>query len=248
MYEVILDLDKNSPAIQIEAPFLKGEAGKSAYDIWLEQGNEGTEQDFLDSLKGEGGVSAEDIVDVVKNANFVYADLSDGEESGVPAPVNADTLGGYTLDDVINKAKPTEAENLALINRANASTVKFTAQTLTDAQKAVARGNIGAVTDVIEDYSNSVEWLITENITIQVVNFIKYGKLCYFCLQFIVNTTITGDYGFHLVEFPFYSVMRVWINNGTLALINQSGNQIMINSSQLAAGNYMWTGFYFTNE
>lgn len=27
--------------------------GKSAYEIWLEQGNVGTEQDFLDSLKGE---------------------------------------------------------------------------------------------------------------------------------------------------------------------------------------------------
>lgn len=32
-----------------------GADGKSAYDIWLEQGNEGTEQDFLDSLKGEKG-------------------------------------------------------------------------------------------------------------------------------------------------------------------------------------------------
>ena len=30
-----------------------GTDGKSAYDIWLEQGNTGTEQDFLDSLKGE---------------------------------------------------------------------------------------------------------------------------------------------------------------------------------------------------
>ncbi|MCK4481771.1 collagen-like protein [Candidatus Bathyarchaeota archaeon] len=29
--------------------------GKSAYQIWLDQGNSGTEQDFLDSLKGEQG-------------------------------------------------------------------------------------------------------------------------------------------------------------------------------------------------
>jgi hypothetical protein len=29
--------------------------GKSAYEIWLDQGNSGTEQDFLDSLKGERG-------------------------------------------------------------------------------------------------------------------------------------------------------------------------------------------------
>lgn len=30
-----------------------GADGKSAYDIWLEQGNTGTEEDFLNSLKGE---------------------------------------------------------------------------------------------------------------------------------------------------------------------------------------------------
>ncbi len=29
--------------------------GKSAYEIWLDEGNSGTEQDFLDSLKGEQG-------------------------------------------------------------------------------------------------------------------------------------------------------------------------------------------------
>ena len=29
-----------------------GPPGKSAYEIWLEEGNTGTEQDFLDSLKG----------------------------------------------------------------------------------------------------------------------------------------------------------------------------------------------------
>lgn len=29
--------------------------GKSAYEIWLEQGNEGTEEDFIASLKGEQG-------------------------------------------------------------------------------------------------------------------------------------------------------------------------------------------------
>lgn len=29
--------------------------GKSAYEIWLEQGNEGTEDDFLESLKGKDG-------------------------------------------------------------------------------------------------------------------------------------------------------------------------------------------------
>lgn len=37
----------------------KGEDGKSAYDIWLELGNEGTEEDFISSLKGEKGDTGE---------------------------------------------------------------------------------------------------------------------------------------------------------------------------------------------
>lgn len=36
-------------------PGPKGDTGKSAYDIWLEAGNSGTEADFLASLKGETG-------------------------------------------------------------------------------------------------------------------------------------------------------------------------------------------------
>ena len=32
-----------------------GNDGKSAYEIWLEQGNEGTKEDFIASLKGEQG-------------------------------------------------------------------------------------------------------------------------------------------------------------------------------------------------
>lgn len=34
----------------------KGENGKSAYEIWLQNSNTGSEQDFINSLKGENGV------------------------------------------------------------------------------------------------------------------------------------------------------------------------------------------------
>lgn len=37
----------------------RGQQGKSAYIIWLEQGNDGTEQDFLASLKGDKGDKGE---------------------------------------------------------------------------------------------------------------------------------------------------------------------------------------------
>lgn len=38
----------------------EGTPGKSAYDIWIEQGNTGTEQDFLNSLKGSKGDPGDD--------------------------------------------------------------------------------------------------------------------------------------------------------------------------------------------
>lgn len=38
--------------------------GKSAYDLWLEAGNKGTQQDFLNSLKGDKG----DVTDIGNNA------------------------------------------------------------------------------------------------------------------------------------------------------------------------------------
>lgn len=42
---------------------LDGDDGKSAYQIWLDNGNIGTEQDYLDSLKGEDGYTPQKGVD-----------------------------------------------------------------------------------------------------------------------------------------------------------------------------------------
>lgn len=42
------------------APGLPGSNGDSAYLVWLSQGNSGTEQDFLDSLKGQDGINGTD--------------------------------------------------------------------------------------------------------------------------------------------------------------------------------------------
>lgn len=39
----------------LELGEVRGEDGKSAYQIWLDQGNTGSEQDFLNALKGQRG-------------------------------------------------------------------------------------------------------------------------------------------------------------------------------------------------
>ena len=53
-----------------------GADGKSAYDIWLEQGNVGSEQDFLDSLKGEKGDKGAD-------GTMSFDDLTDEQKESL---------------------------------------------------------------------------------------------------------------------------------------------------------------------
>lgn len=55
--------------------------GKSAYESWLELGNEGTEEDFINSLKGVGIIGKE-FVRKDAEGNYVYRDIySDGTKS-----------------------------------------------------------------------------------------------------------------------------------------------------------------------
>ena len=59
---------------KVESGFFKGQDGedgddgKSAYEIWLDEGNAGTEEDFLESIKGEKG-----------DCNFATFDIEDGD-------------------------------------------------------------------------------------------------------------------------------------------------------------------------
>ena len=74
IYDVILEGGVKSGTITINA----GKAGKSAYEIWLELGNEGTEEDFINSLKGVGIIDKE-FVRKDAEGNYVYRDIySDG--------------------------------------------------------------------------------------------------------------------------------------------------------------------------
>ena len=46
---------RNEINVDIIGTDARGKEGKSAYEIWLDLGNEGTEQEFLASLKGQDG-------------------------------------------------------------------------------------------------------------------------------------------------------------------------------------------------
>lgn len=64
---------------------LRGDHGYSAYEIWIGLGNEGTEQDFINSLKGERGERGNDgLVGVSgRDGVSVYAFKADNEEEAI---------------------------------------------------------------------------------------------------------------------------------------------------------------------
>lgn len=61
--EVIKEIQQSIEEIEL-TPGPKGDDGKSAYEIWLDEGNVGTEEDFLLSLKGNTGNTGEDGVGI----------------------------------------------------------------------------------------------------------------------------------------------------------------------------------------
>ena len=73
-----------------EIPFSNGNDGKSAYQIWLEAGNTGSETEFLNSLKGENGRNGSDGKDGQNG--------SDGKDGFSPAvSVSENTSSSYKL-------------------------------------------------------------------------------------------------------------------------------------------------------
>ena len=90
----------------------QGEAGLdglSAYQVWLGLGNTGTEQDFIDSLRGTDGVVGSDGIDgigiesTVDNGNgtftITYTDGSTFTTSDLTGPAGADGIDGTVGSD-----------------------------------------------------------------------------------------------------------------------------------------------------
>ena len=66
------DAEDVNPEVSAElAAIIKGDPGKSAYQVWLDEGNTGTEADFLASLKG---------------APFTYADFTPAQLDALKGP------------------------------------------------------------------------------------------------------------------------------------------------------------------
>ena len=94
-----------------------GDNGKSAYEIWLEQGNEGTEEDFLESLKGDDYVLTEaDKEDIAERAaeKVQKPDIPQGMASEDWVNANFQPKGEYVTDEELEeKLKDVSPEGYA---------------------------------------------------------------------------------------------------------------------------------------
>lgn len=76
-----------------------GAEGKSAYEIWLEQGNTGTEQDFLNSLKGKDYVLTETDKEEIAEMAAEKVDVPEGSVTEKWVNENFQPKGNY-LEEV----------------------------------------------------------------------------------------------------------------------------------------------------
>lgn len=67
-----------------------GPRGKSAYDVWLDEGNTGTEQDFLDSLSIGGGANYTVLKDKPRINNIELIDNKTFEDLGLELIVDTE--------------------------------------------------------------------------------------------------------------------------------------------------------------
>lgn len=79
---------RNEINVDIIGTGARGKEGKSAYEIWLDLGNEGTEQEFLASLKGQDGYTP------VKGTDYWTTADQTAIVADVLAAVDESILGG----------------------------------------------------------------------------------------------------------------------------------------------------------
>lgn len=115
---------------------MKGDTGDSAYEEAVKLGFVGTEEEWIASLKGETGANGRDGQD--------GAPGTPGRD-GVSPTVQTEAITGGHRVTITDKAHP-QGQSFDLLDGKVEGTVRFDeTQTLTDAQKNTACGNIGAL-------------------------------------------------------------------------------------------------------
>lgn len=118
-----------------------GPPGKSAYQIWLSNGNVGTEQDFLDSLIGEDGAPGDPGIQGIPG---LKGDKGDKGDPGEPV-LNLTISGDTTESQVGVQGQGTEeAPALAGIRTSKVGSSDITAASVA----SVSNSNVSAVSNL----------------------------------------------------------------------------------------------------
>lgn len=163
-----------------------GNDGKSAYEIWLEQGNTGTKQDFLNSLNGKDGVDGKDGVNGKDGKDYV---LTIEDKTEIAGLIDVDVTG-----EVVPAYVRTEAERVAdnILSVRNADSFVFAgvSDLHTDGiadekdNTVPAIKNLGKALTIINDYANLDLFaifgdVITEYFTDNYREGFKYVRECF---------------------------------------------------------------------
>lgn len=190
-----------------------GSAGISAYQAWLNEGNEGTEQDFLDSLVGADGKTA-------------YGSAQDGGYTGTEAQFNTDLADVSTKESTSNKKTDIEANKESNIFYATIKAIydwcvgKFEPlkgdddNYVTDAEK-VKLNNLSGTNTGDQDLSGLQLKLVSgENIkTLNNESLLGDGNITITASSTTDNVTITGE-GTEASPFQISDEYKLRINAG----------------------------------
>lgn len=88
---------RNEINVEIIGTGARGKEGKSAYEIWLDLGNEGTEQEYLASLKGDDGHTPIKGVDYFDGGQGAQGPKGDKGDPSEMFPATTETLGGVKV-------------------------------------------------------------------------------------------------------------------------------------------------------
>lgn len=180
--------------------------GKSTYEIWQEQGNTGTEQEFLESLKGKdgvNGVNGEDGKDGYTPIKGVdYFDGKDGVDGakGEQGPQGDQGIQGVAGKDGTNGSNGQDGF----------SPVVTVTQTETGATISITDKNGNTTVDILngkegkdgKNYNIEIVENVSSSQEIEPNKFYKFGEVTELNISLALptDTTILNEYMFEFIS------------------------------------------------
>lgn len=157
----------------------------SAYDIWLEQGGEGTEEDFLDSLKGDSGEDA-DLSDVTIQDIEGYSTFLQNVNASIANAKNAiiNEVAELATESVMTQFTEMQLSDIPEIK--NITEQDYITIVTSDGLKKVSLGSLVDNVSVKTVSTSNLEKAVNNQLAMFTLNGLKNGSN--------VNYSTTEDY------------------------------------------------------